>query len=130
TGAISSDLDLFIKSVLQQGGALRVLVTSREPLALPRHLKIRERSVMLDQGLSPDESVALLRKCDPDNAAQLRDAPDALLKEIARITNGYPRALEAAVGLLLEDAFLTPERLVQANTPLTGEVAALVESAL
>ncbi|NJR12461.1 hypothetical protein HC776_00785 [bacterium] len=115
---------------MQQGGALRVLMTSREPLALPRHLKIRERSIMLDQGLSVDESVALLQKCDPDNAAALRDAPLALLRQIAEITNGYPRALEAAVGLLLEDAFLTPERLVQTNTPLTGEVAALVESAM
>jgi tetratricopeptide (TPR) repeat protein/DNA-binding winged helix-turn-helix (wHTH) protein len=130
TGALSSDLELFLKSALQQGGALRVLITSREPLALPRHLKVRERAIMLDQGLSVDESVALLQKCDPDNAAGLRDAPVSLLQKIATITNGYPRALEAAVGLLLEDAFLTPERLVQANTPLTGEVAALVESAL
>ncbi len=130
TGALTSDLELFLKSALQQGGALRVIVTSREPLALPRHLKIRERAIMLDQGLSVEESVALLQKCDPDNAAKLRDAPVDLLEQIATITNGYPRALEAAVGLLLEDAFLNPERLVQNNTLLTGEVAALVESAL
>ncbi len=125
------DLELFITMTLQQGGALRLLITGREPLTLPRPLKVRERVIMLEEGLSIADSVALLRRCDPDHSARLRDAPPQLLARLAEQTHGFPRALEAVAGLLLEDAFLTIDTLLADAALLSGEVnEVLVHSAL
>ncbi len=109
---IDTDLKAFITGVLGGGGALSILITSREPLTVPRELRSQERLVPLDQGLATDDAMALLRGSDPDGLAGLRDAADAKLIRIAEKTRGFPRALEAVVGLLLEDSLIDLDELL------------------
>ncbi|MHB8627386.1 MAG: serine/threonine-protein kinase [Aggregatilineales bacterium] len=106
------ELKAFIEAVLTQGGPLTLLVTSREPLTLPRELKLHERMIPLEEGLQTEDAIALLRASDPDGVAGLRDAPDAKLSRIVERTRGFPRALEAIVGLLLEDSLLDLDGLL------------------
>lgn len=127
TGEISdTDLKAFLETVLEQGGALGLLITSREPLTLPRNLKTWERLIPLDEGLPEDEAVALLRVFDPDGAAGLRDAADDVLRQIAVRTGGFPRALEAAAGLLLDDPLLTPDDVLRDLNTMQGEMTSLI----
>lgn len=129
-----SDLKAFIEAVLTQGGPLTLLVTSRDPLTLRRELKLQERLIPLDQGLQIEDAVALLRASDPDGAAGLRDAPEPTLIRLAEKARGFPRALEAFVGLLLEDSLLDVDALIadaRDGPRLDGEViAVLVQQAI
>ncbi|MDQ7027872.1 MAG: winged helix-turn-helix domain-containing protein, partial [Anaerolineae bacterium] len=128
---LDADLQLFFKMAVEQSGDLRIIVTSREPLFLPASTRTYERRLELNEGLALEDSIALLRRCDIDGNAGLRDAPDNLLRHIAEGTRGYPRALEAVVGLLVEDPFLTPENLVDETFPTSDEISeVLVAQAL
>jgi DNA-binding winged helix-turn-helix (wHTH) protein/tetratricopeptide (TPR) repeat protein len=128
---LDADLQLFFKMAVEQSGALRIIVTSREPLFLSASTRTYERRLELNEGLSLEDSIALLRRCDVDGNAGLCDASDNLLRRIAEGTRGYPRALEAVVGLLVEDPFLTPENLVDETFPTSDEISeVLVAQAL
>jgi DNA-binding winged helix-turn-helix (wHTH) protein/tetratricopeptide (TPR) repeat protein len=128
---LDADLQLFFKMVVEQSGALRIIITSREPLFIPASTRTYERRLELNEGLSPEDSIALLRRCDVDGKAGLRDASAELLGRIAEGTRGYPRALEAVVSLLVEDPFLTPENLVDETFPASDEISeVLVAQAL
>jgi DNA-binding winged helix-turn-helix (wHTH) protein/tetratricopeptide (TPR) repeat protein len=93
-------------------GGLQMIVTSRIPLRLPLAVKSWARTVSLTDGLDLADSIQLLRLCDPDDAAGLASADDALLAQLATRGGGYPRALEAVVGLLLENPLLTPQQVL------------------
>lgn len=116
------DLAAFFRVLLEQGGPLRVLVTSRYPLNLPRTVKAWERVVALEEGLALADGVALLRRGDADGLAGLRDADDVVLREIVRRTHGLPRALEAVVGMLLEAPLMSPEGLLGDESLLAAEI--------
>jgi DNA-binding winged helix-turn-helix (wHTH) protein/tetratricopeptide (TPR) repeat protein len=102
-----------IHTVLEHGGALSLVITSERPLELPRPLKVWERVIALNRGLPADEAAELLRRCDPDGAARLHAARFETLGAIAARTGGFPRALEAVAGLLLDDPLLTPAVLLK-----------------
>lgn len=128
---LDPDLQALVETLLVQGGGLQLLVTSSIPVALPRHLRPRGRVIELSDGLPVDDAVTLLRRCDPDGGAGLRDADDTLLSQIAERTGGFPRALEAVAGLLLDDPLLTPADLLADDALFNGEVGAVVvESAI
>jgi tetratricopeptide (TPR) repeat protein len=113
TGALTDpDLQTFLDVALSQGSSLQIVITSREPLALPRELKVWERLAPLEEGLQLEDAVELLRASDPDGAAGLRDAPYQKLMQIAEQMRGFPRALEAVVGLLLEDSLMSLDDLL------------------
>jgi DNA-binding winged helix-turn-helix (wHTH) protein/tetratricopeptide (TPR) repeat protein len=116
------DLAAFFRVLLEQGGTLRVVVTSRYPLNLPRTVKAWERVVALEDGLTLEDGVALLRRGDPDGTAGLRDADEGILAEIVRRTHGLPRALEAAVGMLLEAPLMSPADLLSDASLLSTEI--------
>jgi tetratricopeptide (TPR) repeat protein/tRNA A-37 threonylcarbamoyl transferase component Bud32 len=132
TGELTDpDLKAFIETTLEQGGDLHLLITSREPLAMPRALKTWERLIPLDEGLGEEDAVLLLRAFDPDGTAGLRDAPDDQLLEIARKTGSYPRALEAVAGMLLEDPLLSLDDLLRETDLLSEEITqVLVQQAI
>jgi tetratricopeptide (TPR) repeat protein/DNA-binding winged helix-turn-helix (wHTH) protein len=125
------DLQTFFSLALEQGGGLRVLVTSRLPLALPRPARTWERVLPLDEGLPLDDGVRLLRLCDPDNTAGLREAADEQLSLVVEKVRGFPRALEAVAGLLLEDQLLTLDDVLSDESLFADEIGAvLVQSAI
>ena len=125
------DLATFFRVVLEQSPNLQLIVTSRYPIHLPHNIKVLERVIALDEGLSTKDAIALLRACDSDGLAGLRDAPDKQLEVIAQRTRGYPRALEAVAGLLLEDSILTLDDLLQDDILYTDEIeVALMENTI
>ncbi len=127
TGALTDpDLAALLETTLERGGMLTIFITSREPLSLPRQLKVWERQIALDEGLPADEAVALLRLFDSDGAVGLREADAATLHALAEMTGGFPRALEATVGLLLEDPLLSPSDLLNDASLISGEVTPLI----
>jgi len=109
---VDSELQTFIEMVVAQSTALSLLITSRERLDLPRTIKTREHPIPLAEGLPLEDACRLLRAFDPTGAAGLRDAPAAELRPLAERTHGFPRALEALAGLLLERPLLRPGDLL------------------
>jgi DNA-binding winged helix-turn-helix (wHTH) protein len=127
TGELTDpQLAAFLEVLLTQGGPLSLLVTSSDPLFLPRPLKPWERVIALDHGLPTDEAVRLLRFYDPDDEAGLQSASDATCAALAAKTGGFPRALLAVAGLLLEDSLLRPEDILADEALFAGEVGALI----
>ncbi|MCI0711998.1 MAG: protein kinase [Chloroflexi bacterium] len=82
--------------------SLTIIVTSREPLTVPDNLSGSERQIPLQEGLQVDDAIEFLRASDPDGKVGLRDASDESLIALTRKIRGFPRALEAIIGLLRE----------------------------
>jgi DNA-binding CsgD family transcriptional regulator/tetratricopeptide (TPR) repeat protein/DNA-binding XRE family transcriptional regulator len=122
---LDSDLGALFQAVLERGG-LCILSTSQQQLTLSRTQTPSERRLQLYDGLSEEEAIVLLRQCDPDGEIGLRDAPDGVLRRCVASARGYPRALEAVAGILLEDPLLTVEQLFQDPMWLNLELTAIV----
>lgn len=121
----------FVEMAVEKSSALTLILTSREPLPLPRTLKTREHLISLEDGLPPEDGIALLRKFDPSGVTGLSDAPSDTLREISERLGGFPRALEAVAGILLEDPLLRLIDVQQNLDALEGELSsAVVEDAL
>src|SRR5258708_27742812 len=123
---IEPGMQQFIEMSVVQSSALTLLITSREPLLLPRSLKTWEHLISLEDGLPPEDAVALLRRFDPSGETGLRDASADELREVVGQLGGFPRGLEAVAGMLLQDPLL---RLVDVKRDLNlleGEISAAV----
>jgi DNA-binding CsgD family transcriptional regulator/tetratricopeptide (TPR) repeat protein len=128
---IETGLQQLIETSIAQSGALTFVLTSREPLALPRALKTWELLISLEDGLPPEDAVAFLRKFDPSGAAGLRDATPDELREVSEQVGGFPRALESVAGMLLEDPLVRLADVKHNVKLLHGEIsAAVVQQAL
>jgi DNA-binding CsgD family transcriptional regulator/tetratricopeptide (TPR) repeat protein len=123
---IEPGMQQFIEMTVVQNRALTVLITSREPLLLPRSLKTWEHLISLEDGLPLEDAVALLRRFDPSGATGLRDAPSEELREVVEQLGGFPRALESVAGMLLEDPLLRLVNVKQNLNLLEGEISAAV----
>lgn len=132
TGEIQdNDLVLFLEMATAEGSGLQVIMTGREQITLPASIQIRKRQRDLNNGLKPEEGAALLRLCDPDGTARLRDADENKLRELAVLTGGYPRALELVVGQLQNHPLLTVDKMIASISNLSGSIQeVLVQQAL
>ncbi|NWF69180.1 MAG: tetratricopeptide repeat protein [Chloroflexi bacterium] len=126
---LDSELSALFQAVLERGG-LCILSTSQQQLMLGRTHALSERRLQLYDGLSEDDAVALLRQFDPDGGIGLHDAPDRVLRRCVAIAKGYPRALEAVAGSLLENPLLTVEQLCQDPMWLSLELTSIVGQAI
>ncbi len=99
-------LRAFLTAALETESGAVLLVSSRHPLRVRRG-RTWLRELPLREGLAEAEAVALLRELDADGAAGLREADEALLRELARRCHGIPRALEYAYSVLADDPTLT-----------------------
>jgi len=125
------ELLTFFQVVLTQQSGLRIIITSRYPLTLPRSAKLAERLVPLDEGLSEGDAVQLLLNCDPDRLTDLHQTDAGRLRHIARKTRGFPRALQAVAGLLMEDQLLTVDELIADESLFSDEIERVfVENAI
>lgn len=125
TGEITDDgLRMLVEHVITTGVRLRIIVTSRDPLGfMSRSLKTWERGISLFDGLSVEQGSALLRLCDPDGLAGLRNAPDAILGTLSQAAQGNPRVLENIAGMFLNDPSMTPSMLVASADSLAKQIA-------
>lgn len=95
-----NDLQEFFYALYEMKSQAAVLITSNEPLSLPREFKEFYFPIPLDKGLSLTESKELLLQLDVDNKMGLRDLPDAALAGILEKVKGVPRVLELLASLL------------------------------
>lgn len=68
------------------------------------------------------DAIALLQDLDPEGALGLRDAPDELLRKVARCCHGLPRALETVAGILANAPTLQLREFVGDTTLFTEQV--------
>jgi hypothetical protein len=122
------EMQMFIRRVLADRGALRLLITARAAINLPAAELRGERQITLHDGLPDADAVALLRALDPnEQQLGLANASESSLLTLVRKTYGIPRALELipnilagneGTGLLhgleqIADEFWTRENVVQ-----------------
>jgi tetratricopeptide (TPR) repeat protein len=105
----------------------RLLVTTREPIALSGPLLRHDRRVPLESGLPIADGVALLRELDPDGTFGLRDAPGEKLEQAVERLHGVPRALEVLASVAATD-FASLDRLLEDFYDEERVVADLVET--
>jgi tetratricopeptide (TPR) repeat protein len=98
------ELDEALRAVLDAPShGLKFIITTRvAPQALLRVQPGLQDSLELDQGLKSPYAENVLRAMDPGGTLGL-NAPDAPLAEAREATRGFPRALEAVVGILRTD---------------------------
>ncbi|MFI6396002.1 AAA family ATPase [Nonomuraea sp. NPDC050540] len=102
------DLVPFFETVFRVPNAPRVLLTSQIPLALDPALLRFESRVHLREGLPVSDSADLLLELDHDGAAGLSAASRADLEAAAQRLHGVPRALELAIGAIVNDHLTLP----------------------
>jgi tetratricopeptide (TPR) repeat protein len=91
----------FVERTLELGGhGTRLLVTTREPIALSLDLGPLDRRIPLEAGLPTDDGVAFLRARDPDDRLGLKSAPEDTLALVVERLHGVPRALQLIASLV------------------------------
>ena len=98
------ELDEALRAILEAPphGLKFILTTRVAPQALLRVLPGLQDSLELDQGLKSPYAENVLKAMDTKGTLGL-NAPDAPLAEAREATRGFPRALEAVVGILRAD---------------------------
>jgi tetratricopeptide (TPR) repeat protein len=99
-----AELDEALRAMLESPPhGLKFIITTRvAPLALLRVQPGLQASLELDQGLKSPYAENVLKAMDSSGTLGLND-PDAPLTEAREATRGFPRALEAIVGILRTD---------------------------
>lgn len=100
---LDKELEIFVEESLQRKSPIRLLLTSQVELKLARDLRHLNQLLPLDEGLSVDTGIAMLRQLDPGGTCGLRDAADETLAAAVERVHGSPRALEVIVGILETD---------------------------
>ncbi len=108
-----ADLQQFVDTFLRQKHDTRLLITSREPLNASDDARRYEKLIPLEQGLPTDYAIELLKAFDRDGQLGLADADPNLLRKAVEKTQGYPRALEAIAGILVQDPFMSLDVLLE-----------------
>lgn len=96
----SASLGLFFEVALRMARGVRLLATSRIPIALPPGVSLYDERVNLSEGLTIDDSISMLRLMDPHREYGVGDQPDEMLHQVAEITHGVPRALELVISIM------------------------------
>lgn len=97
---IDEELSHFFDQFLIRHHQATILMTSRVPVHLSDfHLPI-SKVIPLSSGLSTDYAIELLPELDKDGTLGFCDASVDTLTMIVNLTQGFPRALEAVVGIL------------------------------
>ncbi len=102
--------------------AITVIVTTRViPADLVKVEPGRQHVLRLDEGLGSPDAQNVLRELDDDGRLGLRDAAEELLDGLRQHTRGFPRALEAVKAILVGDAPLTPQDLLDRTRRLSED---------
>ncbi|MBL8164641.1 MAG: tetratricopeptide repeat protein [Anaerolineae bacterium] len=113
-GALTdSDLYHFIEKALHETHNLKLLVTTRLPLALGGDLEKLDKRVRLEDGLPTDDGVAMLRELDHNGEAHFLNEDAAKLAQAATLVHGVPRALEILFSICKQDPFMTLDELIE-----------------
>lgn len=116
-------LAALVDRVVDTGGPIRILLTTREPLVFDEPSRLRyDNRVRLEAGLPTPDGIEVLRELDPNDEYGLRRASDEELAAAVERLHGVPRALELLASLAatdggrlerLLDEFFEQERVVE-----------------
>ena len=106
------ELQTFIDVGLRMPHNVRLLITTREKLALPKDVMKFDKHIVMEDGLPEVDAINVLKDLDPNGICGIRSADDELLRRIVRKVHGVPRALEAVASILANDPFTTLNALV------------------
>jgi tetratricopeptide (TPR) repeat protein len=107
-----AEVRLLVDRSLAARNGPRLLVTSRVRLALSRDAAKLDRPVSLNDGLSVDDGIAMLRDLDRGSAG-LKQLPEDALARVVKRLHGVPRALEVFAGILADDELETVDHLLE-----------------
>lgn len=110
------ELEEFFQLVLTTPNPLTIVATTQYAPIFP-NVAIRRglRILTITEGLSVEDSMAMLREFDVQGDLGLRSAPESILREAAIRSFGLPRAFEMIVGCLAGDESLTLEQLLESE---------------
>ena len=117
-----------VRTLELAGHGTRLLVTTREPIALSLDLGPLDRRVPLEAGLPTADGVAFLRARDPDDRLGLKNAPEEKLALVVERLHGVPRALQLIASLVDGDS-RSIDRLAEQFFAEDQVVTQLVEEA-
>jgi tetratricopeptide (TPR) repeat protein len=103
---VEQDFMSFIYAVTHSSKVL-LMITSRIALPLEQEILLYNNQIRITEGLSIPDSIALLRDLDVSNEYGLQEASEDKLSIAANLAHGVPRALEAIVGILASDPFIS-----------------------
>jgi hypothetical protein len=106
-------LHTFFEVSLRRSHNVRLLVTSRKPLAFSMETMRFNKHVPIDEGLPEQDGIKMLRELDSNGEYGLRDAHRTILRQAVRKVYGIPRALELIASILANNPFLSLEKLLQ-----------------
>ena len=107
--------DLGINAFLTAGLTIahqsQILITSRQVPILRKGI-VGLKQIHLRHGLPLHEATKFLQELDVDEEAGLRNAKYEILEELAKRTDGIPRALEYIYAALVSDQTIAPDDLL------------------
>ena len=106
-------LRMFIERAAFTSASILILITTRVPISLRRELARYDKHIMLDQGLTNEQAISMLRKLDPNGLYGLRDASEDELLLVCEMTHGVPRAIEVIGTIFDNDIFMSLPELLE-----------------
>lgn len=110
---IDEELKMFFSISLSTPHCMRLLITSRIPMKLPKEVIRFDKRIILTDGLPVPDGIELLKELDVNGEFGLRNASEEVLREAVNVVKGVPRALELIVSILANDRFISLEELLQ-----------------
>jgi tetratricopeptide (TPR) repeat protein len=111
------ELRAFIENCVEWDHGVRLVATSRRSVILSPDLEgrafERRAEIELGTGLPEEEAIDLLRELDGDGSLGIRDADEALLRQVVRACHGVPRTLETLAGTLRQRRTMTLPSLLE-----------------
>lgn len=106
-------LQRFIDLLVSMPSKLRLLITSREKIDFGYSNLPFCLNIPVDEGLPTEEGIEFLREMDPQGEYGLAKTSDSDLAGIVEIAHGVPRALQLFANILVNDPFISFEKLSQ-----------------
>lgn len=110
---INADLYQFLEIALNATHGIKFLITSRLPMASNLTFAKLDQRVRLDEGLPPEDAVAMLQDLDHNGEANLLNEEIGTLQQAVELVHGVPRALEVIFSICQTDQFLTLSELIE-----------------
>jgi len=113
-GVVSElNMKAFFDALLTIPNALSIITTSRTALQLPPDYLHFKSDIIINSGLSTNNSIKFLRNLDFSGVYGVSDKSDEELSQIAKALYGIPRAMQILVSILCNDPFADLDELLK-----------------
>jgi len=119
----------FFRQFLNREHQATIIMTSRTPILLDDERLSVSKIIPLSAGLSRNYALELLYDFDADGSMGLKQADINMLYKVIKLTQGFPRALEAVAGILANRPRVTLADLTQFDIDPDNRIADWVNRA-